>query len=70
MARNPAGMLSRDATQVPPIRRGMTMDPMEHTYKLEYRVQERIQHPYPGLQDFLDTRGSRDYGARAGREPG
>jgi hypothetical protein len=51
------------------VRRGMTMDMMEHTYRLEYRDQERAQHPYPGLQEFIQVRASREFYVGEGQEP-
>lgn len=51
------------------VRRGVTMDMMEHTYRLEYHDQERVQRPYPGLQEFEDIRVSRDYNVGAGQDP-
>lgn len=38
------------------VRQGMDMHMMEHTLRLEYREQERIQHPYSGLQEFKQVR--------------
>ena len=40
------------------VRRGPGMDLKEHTYRLEYTPEERIGHPYPGLQEFLHARTS------------
>jgi hypothetical protein len=51
------------------VRRGMGTDLMEHTYRLEYRDRERIQRPYPGLQDFMGVRASRDYHVGVGQNP-
>jgi hypothetical protein len=51
------------------VRRGMTRDFMERTYRLEYRDQERLQRPYPGLDEFKDIRASRDYNVGEGQEP-
>ena len=51
------------------VRRGLTMDMMEHTYRLEYREGERSPRPYPGLQEFMEARASRDYCVGEGPEP-
>ena len=51
------------------VRRGMTMDMMEHTYRLEYRDAELSPQPYPGLQEFMAARASRDYCVGEGPEP-
>jgi hypothetical protein len=51
------------------VRRGMDMNLMEYTRRLEYRDQERVTHPYPGLQRFLHVRTSRDYFVGTGSEP-
>jgi hypothetical protein len=52
------------------VRRGMDMTMMEHTYRLQYRDQERVQHPYPGLEEFMHIRASRDYNVGVGQNPG
>lgn len=31
------------------------------SYRVEYRGQERIDMPYPGLKEFMNTRSSRDF---------
>jgi hypothetical protein len=51
------------------VRTGMDMNMMEHTYRLEYRPDERTQCPYPGLAAFLDLRSSRDIHQGAGDDP-
>jgi hypothetical protein len=51
------------------VRRGMTADMMEHTHRLEYRDRERVEYPYPGLQEFMNVRTSRDCHVGAGQQP-
>jgi hypothetical protein len=51
------------------VRRGMGMDLMEHTYRLEYSNEERSRRPYPGLDEFMRVRVSRDYNVGVGQGP-
>lgn len=51
------------------IRRGMTIDLKECTYRVEYRDQERTSQPYPGLKQFYAARESRDFSFGTGQPP-
>jgi hypothetical protein len=51
------------------VRRGMSLDGMEYTYRAEYGDQERVQDPYPGLKEFMDARTSRDFHFGSGQGP-
>jgi len=51
------------------VRTGMDMRMMEYTYRPEYRTEERVQYPYPGLAAFRDVRGSRDVHRDVGKDP-
>lgn len=54
------------------VERGPFMDLMFRIYRLEYRGNERTQHPYPGLKEFKKIRHNRDvhigYGGNAAEE--
>jgi hypothetical protein len=51
------------------VRRGMDTSMMEYTYRSEYRGDERTEHPYPGLNEFLHVRASRDVNQGTGDDP-
>jgi len=51
------------------VRRGPGMDLKDHTYRLEYQPEERIAHPYPGLDEFVHLRASRDVYFGEGSDP-
>ena len=36
------------------------------TYRVEYRGEERNDHPYPGLRDFMEIRNTRDFSIGTG----
>ncbi|HEX3745396.1 MAG TPA: HNH endonuclease [Bryobacteraceae bacterium] len=51
------------------VRRGMDMDMMERTHRLEYTEEEKVERPYPGLDAFLDVRATREFYLGSGKDP-
>ncbi|HUA86800.1 MAG TPA: hypothetical protein VMB85_23245 [Bryobacteraceae bacterium] len=51
------------------VRRGVGTDLKERVYRLEYTPEERALLPYPGLEEFLQVRTSRDVSFGEGEDP-